>query len=95
MVVGVCRIQLGIPWAFSLKAKRSVVRKVLTRVRNNFPVSAAEVDDQDIWNRAVLGFAVVGNDPAMVNRILDRIVHFVEDIGMGEVQDFDFEILRW
>ena len=95
MVVGVCRIELGIEWAFSLKAKRSVVRKVLGRVRNHFPVSAAEVDEQDIWNRAVLGFAVVGNDRAKVNALLNRLIQYVEDLGLGEVQGAQLEILNW
>ena len=95
MVVGLCKVELAIEWAFSLKAKRSVVRKVLGRVRNHFPVSAAEVEDQDIWNRAILGFAVIGSEHVQVNRTLNKLVDFIEGLGLGEVQGVEFEILHW
>ena len=59
MVVGVCQISLSLPGVTSLKAKRSIVRKVLDRTSNKFNVAAAEVGQQDTHRQAVLGFAVV------------------------------------
>ena len=58
MHVGVLRISLHIPHARSLKEKRSVVRRFRDRVRARFEVSIAEVDAQDLLQRAVFGVSV-------------------------------------
>jgi len=72
MVVGVLRLTLYVPGASSLKDKRQVVRKVVDRLRSRFNVSAAEVADNDIWQRAVIGVAAVANDRSFVNEVLDK-----------------------
>lgn len=83
MVVGVLRVDLSIPGNRSLKGKRSVVRKVLDRVRNRFQVSAAEVAHLDAHQRAGLAFAVVSNDGRHANEMLDRIADAVEGLGVA------------
>ena len=50
------------PTPQSLKDKRRIVRGLIDRVRERFQVAAAEVDDQDVWQTAVVGFACVSND---------------------------------
>jgi uncharacterized protein YlxP (DUF503 family) len=78
MVVGVCRIVLGLPGNDSLKGKRRVLRRVLDRTRNQFNVAAAEVEDLDDLRRATLGLAVISNDGRHANSMIDRIASFVE-----------------
>jgi uncharacterized protein len=82
VVVAVCRVELIIPGANSLKAKRMVLRSVLDRIRARFHVSIAEVGEQDTWQRASVGFAVVSNDRAHVNSIADQITE-----AMGNARD--------
>ncbi|HOI09554.1 MAG TPA: DUF503 domain-containing protein [Myxococcota bacterium] len=94
MVVGTCRITLAIPETESLKGKRSVVRRVIARVRATFNVAIAEVDDLDAHDTAVLGFAVVGNDHRFVNQVLDKVVDHIEGLHLAEVEDHAFEILH-
>ena len=94
MVVGTCRITLAIPENASLKGKRSVVRRVIARVRAVFNVAIAEVDALDAWDIAVLGFAVVGNDHRFVNQVLDKVVDHIEGLYLAEVEDHTFEILH-
>ena len=94
MVVGTCRITLAIPENDSLKGKRSVVRRVIARVRARFNVAIAEVDALDAWDTAVLGFAVVGNDHRFVNQVLDKVVDHIEGLYLAEVEDHSFEILH-
>ena len=77
MVVGVLRLELRLPESHSLKEKRSVLRSVKARVRQKFNVSIAEVAENDLWQRAVLGLAVVGNDRRFVEGALDEVVGFV------------------
>jgi hypothetical protein len=78
MVVGVCQISLSLPGVSSLKAKRSIVRKVLDRTANRFNVSVAEVGRQDAHRQALLGFAVVSGDRRHANSMLDSIAEFVQ-----------------
>lgn len=95
MVVGVCRVVLHIPENQSLKTKRQAVKSVLGRVRSRFDVSAAEVDDQDQWQVATLGFGCVGNDARLLNGILSKVVDFIErDRPEFPLVDYQIEIVH-
>lgn len=89
------RLVLGIPGALSLKDKRSVVSRVRDRVRNRFPVSIAEVDALDEWDRAVLGIAMVSNDARHIESTLDKLVDFVEELHVAPILDDWKEIEAW
>ncbi len=95
MFVGVSRITLDIPAAGSLKAKRQVLRRVTDRVKAKFNVSVAEVEDNDVWNRAVVALSVVGNDKRHVNEMLDKILQFVDDMYVAPIHSREFEILTF
>lgn len=95
MVVGVCRISLGIPETGSLKGKRSVVKRIISRTTQKFNVAMAEVDDLDLWQRATLGFAVVGNQQPFVNSMVDKILDFVENLELAELLDQEMEFLQY
>lgn len=77
MVVGSLRIELHVPASGSLKAKRAELRPILDGVRHRFRVAAAEVDHQDTWQRATLGFAAVSSSPGQVVDVLDEVERFV------------------
>ncbi|MFN7696495.1 MAG: DUF503 domain-containing protein [Deltaproteobacteria bacterium] len=74
MVVGTARVVFAIPGASSLKDKRSVVRRVTERARARFNAAIAEVDDQDVHRRAVIGVAVVSSDARHATSMLDTIL---------------------
>jgi len=93
MVVGVCQISLSLPGVTSLKAKRSIVRKVLDRTANRFNVSVAEVGQQDAHRQAMLGFAVVSGDRRHANSMLDSIASFVEESTDAVVLDRSTELV--
>lgn len=78
MTIGLLTVRLDISAAQSLKDKRQVVKSLLTRIRDKFNVSAAEVDDLDLWQRATLAFAIVSNDPAHNDRVLENVVSLIE-----------------
>src|SRR5215470_1301212 len=73
MYVGVLKLTFHIPHARSLKEKRSVVRKFRDRVRARFEVSIAEVDAQDLHQRAVFGVSVVSGDAAVCDSVLEQV----------------------
>jgi uncharacterized protein YlxP (DUF503 family) len=94
MVVGIIKLELWIPESTSLKAKRSVVKKVIERTRSRFNVTVAEVDKQDVYGRGVIGFAMVGSDQRYVNGALDKILDFVEGLAVAEVLSESVEIIN-
>jgi hypothetical protein len=49
-------------------------------------VSIAEVAENDLWQRSVVGVAAVGNDHAFVNESLDKVADFVASMHGGQIQ---------
>jgi len=94
MVVGVCTLTLDIPHSKSLKDKRSVVKSVIARVRNQFNVSIAEIGDNDAWHSAVLGIAAVSNDPAYAHGLLEKAIQLIANSHFdANLADYQIEIL--
>lgn len=91
MHIGVMEIALRLEGNASLKGKRKVVKSVLGRVKARFNVAASEVDQQDNYEIAVLGFAVCGPDRRILNTVLDNILDYVEDNADAEVVDSRME----
>lgn len=73
MFVGVLKLTFHIPHARSLKEKRGVVRKIRDRIRARFDVSIAEIDAQDLHQRAVFGVAVVSGASAVCDSVLEQV----------------------
>ena len=94
MVVGVCRMTLAIPENADSKGKRSVVKRVIARTRQQFNIAMAEVEDADVVQFAVLGFCVVGNDHRFVNSVIDKVISFVDELYLAEIEDHTIEILH-
>ncbi len=78
MMVGVLRLVFHIPHARSLKDKRSVVRKFRDRIRAKYDVSIAEVEAQDLHQKAVFGVAVVSADAAVCDSVLEQVAKSAE-----------------
>jgi uncharacterized protein YlxP (DUF503 family) len=72
MFVGVLRLEFHLPRARSLKDKRQIVRSFRDRLRANLGVSVAEVEAQDLHQRAVFGVATVSADAAVCDEILAK-----------------------
>ena len=94
MVIGTGIIILRIHDCRSLKDKRKVVKSIISRLRNSFNVSVAEVGANEIYQRAEIGFSLVGNDRQIINSKIDKIFNMVEKIGLAEVIDTDMEIIN-
>ena len=57
--IGVLQFTLEIPYAGSLKDKRSVIKGLRERLRRNYNISIAEIDDLEPGDRAGLGVVAV------------------------------------
>ncbi len=93
MVIGICQLDLRIPENHSLKEKRHVIRKVIDRVKHRFNVAISEVGDNDLWQRAQIGFCTVGNDRRHINSSLDKVIDFIEKMHLVEMVHTEMEIL--
>ena len=94
MVIGLCHLELLLEGNFSLKGKRQVIKSIVDRARQRFNISIAEVEDQDLWQKAVLGVCTVANDRQRVNSILDKVVSFIEKTNLAQVTDSQIEIMN-
>jgi len=93
MFVCVARLVLQIPESGSLKAKRQILRRVTDRVKARFNAAVAEVEDNDLWQKATLALAVVGNDRRHVDEQMSKIIHFVEEMYVAPLLTREREII--
>ena len=95
MVVGVLQIDLRLHTPQNLKQKRGVIQKILARCRNQFPASCAEVGHQDLWQRSLLGFAVINSSEQVVAPVLARIENEVLDNSEVDLINVDTEFIHY
>jgi uncharacterized protein len=93
MVVGICTVELLIPESQSLKDKRQVLHSVKDRLRGKFNLSIAEVDGQDLWQKAVLGMACVANDGGHVEQVLEQALNVIKSMPTIEIVRVHRELL--
>jgi uncharacterized protein YlxP (DUF503 family) len=93
MLVALERFDLRIPGCRSLKEKRHVVKSLTAGIRQRFPVSVAEVDHHDLWQRAAIAVAAVGADQHHLRRVMHEVEKLVERWGEVEVIDAELQIL--
>jgi uncharacterized protein YlxP (DUF503 family) len=80
MPIVYCTLELYLPYAHSLKEKRMVLRKVQDRLRSRSNFSIAEVEHQDLWQRAKLAAVTVGSDNAILQQVAQRFVQEAESV---------------
>ena len=93
MVVGLCTVDLHLPDGHSLKAKRQVLSSLKTRLRGHLNISVAEVGEQDLWQRAILGMVCVANETRRVNQVLDQALNVIRATPSLELLQFRIEML--
>lgn len=85
MLVALERFDLRIPGCGSLKEKRHVLKTLSNAIRSRFNVAVAEVDHQDLWQRAAIGVAVVSGERYHARRIMHEVEKLVERWAEVEV----------
>jgi uncharacterized protein YlxP (DUF503 family) len=92
MFIGVCTIEMHIPESGSLKTKRHSLKSLKDRIRSKFNVSVAEVDHNDLWQKASLAVAAVSNDKSYLNQTLDHVLDLVRSVPEVSLLDYHIEI---
>ena len=93
MHIGACVVTLHLEASRSLKDKRQVIRSLMERTRRTFNVAIAEIEEQDAWQTAVLGLAVVSNEAGHAERQIERILESIEETRRdAEIVDRQIEV---
>lgn len=92
MFVALQRFDLRIRDSHSLKQKRHVVKALTSALRQRFNVSVAEVDHQDLWQRASIAIAVAGAQEYHLRKVVGEIERFVDTWPAVEVLQVDVTV---
>jgi len=92
MIVGLLSVELHIPHAQSLKDKRMVLRSIKDRLKK-FNVSVAEVEHQQVWQRAGLGIVAISTTTEHVERELAAVADEIERVEPGLMTRSEVEFL--
>ena len=71
--IGVLTLELRLEYSHSLKDKRHVVLGLKERLRNKFNVAVAEIDYQDLWQRALIAAVTVSGDHGRAEQVLQAV----------------------
>jgi len=94
MLIAAALIELELEIAESIKDKRRVVKSLLGRIEQRFRVSVAEVADQDHRSSICIGCVKVGIDPRHLRAQMEKIIRFVESLGLAELVGDEITITR-
>lgn len=78
MIVGAAECELIIYGAQSLKEKRAILQRLLTRLKQKFNVAVSEVGYQDVWQRTAIAIVTVASARVAVDKELQRVLQFVD-----------------
>jgi len=87
LFISLLTIELMIPWARSLKDKRSAVRSLKDRLRARFNASVAEVAHQDKWQRTVIAVCILASDRRQLESDMARARQLCEEAQNVQIAD--------
>jgi uncharacterized protein YlxP (DUF503 family) len=92
--VGLLTLEVYIPGVGSLKEKRGNIKPLIARIRKEFNVSAAEIEDMDQLGHMVIGVAAVSASADYVHGLLQRVAERVGEWRIdAELIDYTIEML--
>jgi uncharacterized protein YlxP (DUF503 family) len=92
--IGIAHLELHIPEARSLKAKRAPVRSLVERIRNRHQVLVIETDHQNLYQRVSLTICALSTSPVDVEARLQRVEKTMNLNWHGHVLSWDVEIIQ-
>lgn len=74
MIIAIAKIELSLSGVNSLKEKRRILKSLLTRLKNKFNISIAEIDDNDVLRKATIGAAIVSNKSSFGDQVIAKVI---------------------
>ena len=93
MNVGLCMVEIHLIGSHSLKEKRKVLRRLKDQIRGKFNVAIAEVDHQDLWQRATLGLVSISSSREVLESCFQQVRSILEREVQGDLASFHIEYL--
>ena len=93
MVVGLCVVELLLPGSRSLKDKRLLIKGIKDRLRARFNLSLAEVDFQNLWQRAKIGMVSIASSKDVLHTTINKAIEIIENNTQCEIIDCQVEYL--
>ena len=93
MVVGVSSIEIFLPENHSLKDKRQAIKKIVEKTRAKFYISIADISQNNLWQRALIGFSIVGVKQDHVNSAIENVCEYIESLYVGTIINTRTEII--
>ncbi len=93
MIVGISTIEIFFPENQSLKDKRQALKKIVEKTRTKFSISIMEINQNNLWQRAQIGFSVVGVKLDHVHRMIANVHEYVESLYIGSIIDTKTEVI--
>ncbi|WP_461200470.1 DUF503 domain-containing protein [Anoxybacillus sp. TBDG-1] len=62
----------------SLKEKRAVLQRIVTRLKQKYNISVAEVDYQNVWQRTKLGIVAITAERIATEQELQRALQLID-----------------
>ncbi|MGA2326301.1 MAG: DUF503 domain-containing protein [Bryobacteraceae bacterium] len=92
--IGVLTLEMRLNDAHSLKDKRHVVQSLKERLRHKFNVAVAEIDCQELWQRAVVAAVTVSSDHGHAAALLQSVEKEAASLLGGELVSATVEWLE-
>jgi uncharacterized protein len=93
MPIGLLTLEIHIPDARSLKDKRQVIRSLKDRLRGQFNVAVAELDHQELWQRALVGVVSISGDAKHLEQSLQAVFAESERLLGRDLIGHEIEVL--
>jgi uncharacterized protein YlxP (DUF503 family) len=93
MIVGVSRVEIFLPENHSLKDKRQSIKRIVEKARARFNISIMETEQTDLWQRAIIGFSIVGVNKDHVSSAMEKVFEYIESLYIGDIIDTKNEII--
>ncbi len=88
-------MDLRIPASGSLKSKRHVVKGLTGGLRAKFNVAVAEVEHQELWQRAALGVSCISESAFHAEKMLREVERFVSRDDRVEILRTEIDVRPW
>jgi len=92
--VGIAHLELQVPEARSLKAKRGPVRSLIEKIKNRHQVLVIEADHQDLQQRAGIAICALSTSSVDIEARLRRVEQTVDRNWSGYVLSWEIEIVQ-
>jgi uncharacterized protein len=89
LYIALCRICLDLQESQSLKEKRNTLRSIKQRLRHEFNISIAEVDQLHTLTKGVVAAVSVSNDPKYLEGQMQALLNAVERYYPGKIESHE------